>query len=253
MRCAEYGRYLLEGKGIPRDPNRAMKLLTKAAKFGDAESQLSLALCYSGEISSIEPDLDEMIEHLWSAAIAGIAAAQSKLGFCYEEGIGVPKDTEIAVRWYQKAVSQGHPQAQVNLGHCYATGKGVPMDFDRAFVLYERASKNNLPTALYNMGVCFLNGQGVTSDIRQAESYFLRAGKLGEVNSQYQLGVLYESGSGELKPDLENAFYWYSKSAEQHYPRGLKAVARCYLEGIGTTVDEKRAEIYFQSATNISE
>ena len=42
------------------------------------------------------------------------------LGFCYVRGIGVVKDENQAVAWYQKAADQGNKErAQYCLGVCY--------------------------------------------------------------------------------------------------------------------------------------
>ena len=45
-------------------------------------------------------------------AESGDAVAQNKLGLCYANGDGVPKDLSEAVRWYRKAAEQGHAPAQ---------------------------------------------------------------------------------------------------------------------------------------------
>ena len=58
----------------------------------------------------------------------GDADAQFKLGTCYANGNGVPKDAVEAVSWYRKAADQGHAQAQFNLGMLYKEGEGVPKD-----------------------------------------------------------------------------------------------------------------------------
>ena len=62
----------------------------------------------------------------------GFASAQSNLGYCYEQGKGVPQDLKEAVRWYRLAADQGYAVAKYNLGYCYAQGKGVPQDLKEA-------------------------------------------------------------------------------------------------------------------------
>ena len=42
----------------------------------------------------------------------GNAEAQFSLGFRYDEGEGVPQDSQEAVKWWRKAAEQGHDQAQ---------------------------------------------------------------------------------------------------------------------------------------------
>jgi TonB family protein len=68
-------------------------------------------------------------EHLWRPlAEQGIARAQNNLGVLYENGKGVPKDINEALRWYRLAAEQGYAGAQNNLGLIYALGRAVPRD-----------------------------------------------------------------------------------------------------------------------------
>src|SRR5215470_2049819 len=61
---------------------------------------------------------------LWrSLADQGNADAQSRLGFLYQNGRGVPQNDAAAVSWYRKAADQGRAPAQVNLGLFYEEGR----------------------------------------------------------------------------------------------------------------------------------
>ena len=46
----------------------------------------------------------------------GDAVAQFIVGYMYDEGKGVPKDYDEAVKWYRRAAKQGNKEAQHNLG-----------------------------------------------------------------------------------------------------------------------------------------
>ncbi len=52
-----------------------------------------------------------MVVNLTAAAEAGHPEAQFQLGFCYENGIGVPLNVGKAKYWYDKAAAQGHEKA----------------------------------------------------------------------------------------------------------------------------------------------
>jgi TPR repeat protein len=49
------------------------------------------------------------------AALQGHANAQNNLGAMYENGEGVPKSREEALKWYKLAAGQGNEWAQRNL------------------------------------------------------------------------------------------------------------------------------------------
>ena len=60
--------------------------------------------------------LNEDIRILKSKAENGDPETQYCLGFCYENGIGVPKDKAEAVSWHPKPRSRDTPQHKVALG-----------------------------------------------------------------------------------------------------------------------------------------
>jgi len=49
---------------------------------------------------------------------------QFKVGWCYKNGMGVKKDSKMAVDWYKKAANNGHLIAMHNLGLLYKNGNG---------------------------------------------------------------------------------------------------------------------------------
>jgi len=59
----------------------------------------------------------------------GNAAAETRLGFFYEHGLGVPQSYVVAVDLYTRAAEQGDSRAQYLLGLMYDKGQGVPQDF----------------------------------------------------------------------------------------------------------------------------
>ena len=50
------------------------------------------------------------------------------IGYMYNRGLGVEKDSEEAFKWYQKAAGTGLSVAQFNLGIMYENGKGTKKD-----------------------------------------------------------------------------------------------------------------------------
>ena len=55
----------------------------------------------------------------------GNADAQTKLGFMYSEGQGVPRDYAEAVRWFREAARQRDVDARKNFGVMYSKGQVV--------------------------------------------------------------------------------------------------------------------------------
>jgi len=92
-----------DGQGVPKDDQRAVVLVRKAAEQGEA-------------------------------------FAQFNLGVMYDKGQGVLKDDQQAAAWYRKAAEQGFADAQNNLGLMYGNGQGVPQDDQSAYFWWLLAS-----------------------------------------------------------------------------------------------------------------
>ena len=65
----------------------------------------------------------EGLEIIFPLAEQGYSRAQGNLGFCYENGNGVPQDYVKAAEWYRKAADQGDPVSEFNLGKLKENGK----------------------------------------------------------------------------------------------------------------------------------
>jgi len=88
----------------------------------------------------------------WEAlANQGYAKAQSKLGWIYASGTGVPKNDEQAAEWLLKAANQGYAKAQYNLGVMYTKGKGVAKDDKQAVEWFLKAADQDYANAQYNL------------------------------------------------------------------------------------------------------
>ena len=76
-----------------------------------------------------------------AAAEAGDVSAQTAVGTLYYLGIGVSRDYEKALAWYEKAALAGDPHAQRNLGSMFRHGHGTSQDDFRAFGWYDAARR----------------------------------------------------------------------------------------------------------------
>ena len=61
--------------------------------------------------------------------------------FYYYGKNGIAINHEEAFKWYAKAADEGDSDGMWRLGMCYENGMGVNMDWDMAREWYEKASK----------------------------------------------------------------------------------------------------------------
>ena len=156
---------------------------------------------------------------LQQEAESGSALAMNDLGRMNADGLGREIDPQAADAWYQRALvaflaaekAKPRPYLQYRIGKLYAAGLGTPQDYATAAKWF---------------------GEAVEKDHRYA---------------QYSLGGLYYRGQGVIQ-DYKQAFILYSSSADQGNPYAAYELAKMYRDGIGTPVNEVKANQYFKAA-----
>ena len=81
----------------------------------------------------------------------------TNLGYCFENGLGVTRDFNEALRWYRKAADLNEPMAMNNLGAWYEHGTGMSLgdDVKKAVEWYRKAAalgNENAKAALKRLG-----------------------------------------------------------------------------------------------------
>ena len=139
------GGLYLNGKIVPKNPEKAAQLFLKAARKGDVEAMQIVAGLYS-DGTGVEKDLNEAFVWMTMAAEYGSSFAQVMAGKYNFWGIGdIPPDKEEAVRWWKMAAGNGEHMAQSMLSACYFYGDGVERDIEEAYFWALAASEKNDP------------------------------------------------------------------------------------------------------------
>ncbi len=157
-----YGRLLLEGQGVARDPAQALAWFRRAAEAGDAEGQNMVGRCLENAWG-VAADLAEAALWYHRAAEAGHAWAQYNLGHLYLDGLGVARDAVRALSLYRQAADQGHARAMNLVGRCLEQGWGAPRDPIAARDWYRRSSEAGYFRGQYNFA-SLLVGEGLLDD-----------------------------------------------------------------------------------------
>jgi TPR repeat protein len=116
-----YGLALLDGAGVKKDPTAAQHWLIQAQRAGVPEAALALGDMLVRTPANRDKAANQKVVALaigWyeSAAEAGVASAQFKLGNAYFAGAGVTRDSSKALYWYDRAARQGLAEAQHTTG-----------------------------------------------------------------------------------------------------------------------------------------
>ena len=151
------GRMYQYGLSVRKDSALALKLYQQAAAHGylpaqahlEAERRLQAEADFESGKKCSDPA--QAMAFYEKAAARGHAEAQTKLAYCYDQGLGVPQSYAKAHEWYEKAAAQGHAPAQTLLGKLYEYGRGVLVDSAMAREWYGKAAAQGYEYAKHTL------------------------------------------------------------------------------------------------------
>ena len=132
----------------------------------------------------------DSVDELRKKAEAGDANAQFNLGWMYENGDGVQKDSTEAAKWFLKSAEQGNAAAQNNIGMMYAHGDGVLKDTTEGAKWLRKSAEQGIAGAQARLGLSYATGDGVLQDIVQAHAWLNNASANGNEGARKILGLV---------------------------------------------------------------
>jgi TPR repeat protein len=130
-----------------------------------------------------------------AAARASNSKAQLKIGWHYENGIGVPQSYNEAASWYRKAADQGETSAMANLAYMYEFGKGVPEDWVQSAKWLQTSAAFGDPLGQSRLGDAYQYGIGVPQNRKLAIHWHYEATLRGNGHSASEFARLSKSGT----------------------------------------------------------
>lgn len=195
LTSAEYSLGIMAQRGLdmPSDLDLAIRHLSSAADRGHAPALLQLALIY--ETKGSKADLTTAFECYLRAARLGVAVAATRVAYCYEEGEGVLRDTNLSLDWYSKAAALGDATAHLRLSDIFREGLlGVKIDNALADSWRDRGEQ--------------LEHTAQQEEIRR----YREAALNGHKGAQRILADIYRCGLNGVEVDLVKSTYWLKQS-----------------------------------------
>ncbi|MHC1764901.1 MAG: CHAT domain-containing protein [Verrucomicrobiia bacterium] len=148
-----------------KNPAKAVALLRKAGRLGDAEAQLWLWYQIgNGAVAPEEPAEDRK----WIRKFAEQTkpAIKLPLAAAFLTGdAGLPKDREAAVQLFHAAVRERHGERGSDIARRFLGGiEGFPKDVALAIEFYQEAGAFGDVNALKTLGAMYATGQNVRKD-----------------------------------------------------------------------------------------
>jgi hypothetical protein len=196
--CAQYGA----GKHLPADAAAAERWLDRAIALGSTEAaRLGARMSLEQPGGNAEPNPAEAKRLLEIAAEAGDSAAQVELGRFLQFGLdGNPSDMVAAQGWMERAAASGHPEALAWLGDVHR----------------QRLSERARPEV--------------------AEQYYRLASERGHVGAMLMLAGL-KFGPGKSDAELAEAVALWRQAAELGDLDAKRHYGGCLLQGIAVPQD----------------
>lgn len=190
------GSHYLHGKdGYEKNYIKSREYLEKAAKYGNVQSQIILALNYAHGITPRSTDLsEEDIEKLtWPcdpqrqynyylmAAHSGYAPAAKKVAGFFDEGGKIddqsfPKDQRLATEFWKIAADSGNSYNKVIYAERAERGIGMKADPVVAGEYMRQAAEDGDICAMYHYGTYLLEGtHGFQADVIKGLAYIQRS------------------------------------------------------------------------------
>ncbi len=244
---SDLGDFYLEGRSVPRSPQKAKTYYNAAASKGDAEAAFKLGMLYQmGEGVPV----DHRMAFRWfiGAAERGFAVAQLQVGHLYRDGYGIDKDYVQAAGWYRKASEQGLRVATLELADLVHAGKGVKRDLREAARLYTIAAVHQ-PYAQFMLSILYAQGRGVPPDMVKSVAYYKAATReSGVAMAQYKIAERYREGFA-LPSNFKEAYRWYALASEHDLRLAELRLGGLYEAGQGVEQDPAKAlMLYYKAA-----
>jgi hypothetical protein len=175
---------------------------------------------------------------LWEPlARAGNPRAQSNIGGCFAEGLGVPTNPRIAEKWLTLSAEAGHAPGQRNLATLYLRGgEGVEADPARAAELYRAAAEQDDALAQDMFSWMLLEGEVIPFDPEEARKWAMAAAEAGIASSMTRMGMLYHHALG-VERDVAKAAMWWRRGAELGDADGQAMLGAALHMGAGVDPD----------------
>jgi uncharacterized protein len=118
----------------PTLSEKDIETIKSLGEQGNAKAQHNLGAMYlNGQ--GVKKDVEKALRWFTKAAEQGLVVAQHNLGTLFLQGADpLPPDHIEAAHWFTKAAMQGDPRSQYSLGALYFEGVGVEKNLEKAYI-----------------------------------------------------------------------------------------------------------------------
>jgi TPR repeat protein len=149
---------------------------------------------HAGRSAYERKDYASAIEELSPLAQEGNVDAQVVLAKMYMLGQGVPKDADLAEKWFRAASDKGNAEAEFFLGAMFLL---PAKDIQQGLKWLRLSAEQGTPEAQLLVGMAYLKGTDLPRDLVQADMWLHLAAANGDKLAPSQ----YERAERQMTPD----------------------------------------------------
>jgi hypothetical protein len=171
--CMQYGRELKSGTHVKLSKLESGEALARACDLKQYQACFDLTSLLGGD----------GVETFSNACERGDNVACFIIGRAFAQGLGLPRNDEMAIGLFQRACGNGFTRACASLGQSYMAGRGRAPNPAAALPAFEQACAGGDPSSCYNAGALYTTGQAGVRNISVAQDRFRQACGMGMKNA----------------------------------------------------------------------
>jgi TPR repeat protein len=244
-------QYYAQGRVVDKNAQEAIKLLEKAAAKKVPDACYDLGITYEFGRLGVNKDINKAVDYFEQGVALDDADCMVNLGCILETSDDYPNDKKRAFDLYYKAAEKGKSYAYNNLGTCYKRGIGTEVDKDKALESYTQAADMGCMEAYWNLYMYYMDEVCVQRDFKTAVDWLKKGDEAGNLQCTYQITKHIENGDG-IERNAARYFFYLNKAATGGFSEAYLHLANCYRAGIGIHENGQMAFEWYEKAAEVS-
>jgi TPR repeat protein len=223
----ELGKNFLNGRGVEKNPEKALEHFNKSAELGHTEAPGAIGYFYAAGLV-VEKNDAKAAEWFQKGSEKGSAAAKYNFGKFHLDGRGGLSDAEKGLALLEESAAMGLLEAHSTLADAYFLGDHGRVDYKKAAPHVRAVAASGDINGINMLGLMLQRGMGMEMDVKAAEDCFRKAAMKGDAKAQSNLGHLLDPASEKRSRRIEAAA-WIILAASQTDPIAMKRVIELEL------------------------
>jgi len=222
----------------------AMELALPRAQLGDPAAQTLVAEILDRGLG-VKRNRDQAMFWYEQAANGGDPTGMFKYAVLLMERSRSKDDRKKADELMKKSAELGNPSAQFNYAQVLVADSPGEKGLREALPYYEKSAEQGIADAQYALSQIYANVTDLPEDKKKrAREWLLRSARAGYDTAQLDLGMWLVNGTAGER-DFDAGFKWMKRAADGGNAVAQSKLAQLYIHAIGTKPDPIEAAKWF--------